>query len=98
MVGVYHGLEGVTERLGQVLTRLVRDHRMRVEWSENKWRSPKRTWSGVCVDSWWILSSMGAKQVPIQDNGCGNFWRADGLKRRTGGRGCWKSGRWIRDQ
>jgi hypothetical protein len=32
-----------------------------------------------------FLSSMGAERVTIQESGCGNFWRADGPKRRTGG-------------
>ena len=49
-------IEGVTERLGWVLTRPVRDRRTRVE---KKWQSPKSVWSGVCADSWWIFKQHG---------------------------------------
>lgn len=33
-------MDGITERLGWMLTRPVRDRRMRVELSEKKWRLP----------------------------------------------------------
>jgi hypothetical protein len=89
VVDVYHGFEGVTEGLGRLLTRPVRDRTRRVEWSENKGRRSggrRKVCSQVCARTLGgFLSNMGAERVPIQESGCGNFWRADDSKRRTGG-------------
>jgi len=49
-----------------VLTRPAKDRRTRVVWSEKKWRSPKRVWSGVCADFWWIFKQHGGNHLGKQ--------------------------------
>ena len=66
-------MEGMTERLGWVLARPVRDRRTRVEWSEKKWRSPmfgRKVCDQVCARTLGAsLSNIEAERATIQESG-----------------------------